>query len=219
VAHDLKNPLSGMLGLSELLIESEGNMPAEELLEYAKMLKSNSENMFQLVTNLLDVNAIELGKFQLELRPFDILFRVQLLIENYRERAHKKNIQIQLINRENSYMALVDGNTVYQVLDNLLSNAIKYSPLGKTVMVYLHQLADEIHCAIQDEGAGLSNYDQQRLFGKFTRLTTQPTAGEHSTGLGLFIVKKLVEAMRGRVWCESELGKGTTFWVAFPRAF
>ncbi|GEM_PF-1111945 len=217
VAHDLKNPLSGMLGLSELLIESKGNMLPQELLEYAKMLKSNSENMFQLVTNLLDVNAIELGKFQLELRPFDMLSAIQLLVENYRGRAHAKNIQIQLIGKESNYVALLDGNSIYQVLDNLLSNAIKYSPLGKTVVIRLHKLANEIHCAIQDEGAGLTTQDQQRLFGKFTRLTTQPTGGEHSTGLGLFIVKKLVEAMHGRVWCESELGIGTTFWVAFPR--
>ena len=71
-------------------------------------------------------------------------------------------------------------------------------------------------CVIKDQGPGLSSMDQEKLFGKFTRLTAQPTGGEHSTGLGLFIVKKLVEAMRGEVWCESEIGHGAQFSVSFP---
>jgi len=77
-------------------------------------------------------------------------------------------------------------------------------------------LNNEIRCEIKDEGVGLSKTDQQKLFGKFTRLSTKPTGGEHSTGLGLFIVKKLVSTMNGKVWCESELGKGATFIVTFP---
>ena len=113
------------------------------------------------------------------------------------------------------YLAMIDPNITRQVLDNLISNAIKYSPPGKPVSVRLLQTESAVRCEIQDEGPGLSDTDQQKLFGKFARLTAQPTGGEHSTGLGLFIVKKLVTAMNGKVWCESELGKGATFVVEF----
>jgi signal transduction histidine kinase len=104
------------------------------------------------------------------------------------------------------------------VLDNLISNAIKYSTFGKKVYIRLLQTQQSVRCEIQDEGPGLSKKDHQKLFGKFARLSARPTGGEHSTGLGLFIVKKLVTAMDGQVWCESELGKGATFVIEFVRA-
>jgi signal transduction histidine kinase len=117
-----------------------------------------------------------------------------------------------------------------QVLDNLISNALKYSPHGKNVFVRITKTEvqtvnddDEsvrvfsyIRFAVQDEGPGLSALDKEKLFQKFTRLSARPTGGEYTTGLGLSIVKKMVEAMHGRVWCESEFGKGATFIVELP---
>ncbi len=111
----------------------------------------------------------------------------------------------------------VDEIMFRQVFDNLISNALKYSPLHSEVTIRLKQLENTILCEIQDQGLGLSVADQAKLFNKFARLTPRPTANEHSTGLGLFIVKKLVEAMNGQVSCCSELGKGSTFIVEFPR--
>jgi signal transduction histidine kinase len=141
----------------------------------------------------------------------------------------------------------IDGALATQVLQNLLSNAIKYSPLGKQVIVRVEEKYEGgsikyenkyenrdgnntntpslipqhlsfLRVLVQDEGPGISADDQAKLFSKFTRLSAMPTAGEHSTGLGLSIVKRLVEAMQGRVWCESELGRGATFIVEFPLA-
>jgi signal transduction histidine kinase len=100
-----------------------------------------------------------------------------------------------------------------QVLENLISNAVKYSPPGKNIFVRLRQQSGAIRLEVQDEGPGLSGEDQKKLFGKFARLSAKPTGGEHSTGLGLSIVKKMVEALTGRVWCESEPGRGATFIV------
>jgi signal transduction histidine kinase len=114
------------------------------------------------------------------------------------------------------YPAFVDDNRLHQVLENLISNAVKYSPHGKNIIIRLRQDERHVRCEIQDEGPGLSDSDKQKLFGKFTRLAAKPTGREHSTGLGLFIVKKLVELMNGAVWCESELGQGATFIVEFP---
>ena len=109
-----------------------------------------------------------------------------------------------------------DRNVTVQVLENLLSNAIKYSPPSKNISARLRLVDGAARCEVQDEGPGLSAADQQRLFGKFARLSAKPTGGEHATGLGLSIVKKMVEAMNGRVWCESEPGQGATFVVQFP---
>jgi signal transduction histidine kinase len=95
-----------------------------------------------------------------------------------------------------------------QVMENLLSNAVKYSPPGKPIHVRLRKLPDSVRFEVQDEGPGLSAEDQKQLFGKFARLSAKPTGGESATGLGLSIVKRMVEGMSGKVWCESEPGKG-----------
>ena len=112
----------------------------------------------------------------------------------------------------------VDSGVMVQVLENLVSNAVKYSPPGKEIFVRLKQHPQGARVEVQDQGPGLSAEDQKKLFGKFARLSAKPTGGEHSTGLGLSIVKKMVEAMSGRVWCESQLGQGATFIVEFPAA-
>jgi signal transduction histidine kinase len=118
-------------------------------------------------------------------------------------------------------IVLADKQAFWQVLDNFISNAVKYSPRGKNVWVRTLSRRDESgnlvgRLEVQDEGPGISESDMKKLFGKFARLSARPTGGEHSTGLGLSIVKKMVEAMNGKVWCESELGKGATFIVELP---
>lgn len=215
-AHDLKNPLSGILGLADIMIAEQGALSSTEILEYATMMEDSARRMFTLITNLLDVNAIESGKINTHLEKLDILPVVNKLVQTYVERATVKNINIDFQVSEPHYIAFVDYNITQQVLDNLISNAIKYSPHYKNVTVKIYANDGYVHCEIQDEGPGLSEADQKKLFGKFTRLSTKPTGDEHSTGLGLFIVKKLVTALNGRVWCESELGNGAKFTVAFP---
>lgn len=218
-AHDLKNPLSAILGLAEEIQEAFDEMTKTELLEFAGMIQDSAERMFQLITNLLDVNMIEAGKVNISLKNVNILPILQKVVTDYYKKAQAKQITLQLqelFDINESFIAVVDENTVHQILDNLISNAVKYSPQGKQIYVRICKNADNIRCEIQDEGAGLSKWDQQKLFRKFTRLTTKPTGDEHSTGLGLFIVKKLVEAMNGQVWCESELNQGATFIVKFP---
>lgn len=215
-AHDLKNPLSGILGLAEIMTASEGLLSPEEIVEYSSMIEDSSRRMFTLIKNLLDVNAIESGKMNTNLETTDILPTVKKIIQTYTDRAKAKNIDFYLKTDENQYIAFVDKDITHQVLDNLISNAIKYSPHHKNVTVTISTVDQNIRCEIKDEGVGLSKEDQQKLFGKFTRLSTKPTGGEHSTGLGLFIVKKLITSMNGNVWCESELGKGATFIVTFP---
>jgi signal transduction histidine kinase len=217
-AHDLKNPLSGILGLSEGILDSNGEMPPEDILEFTTMIKDSAERMFLIITNLLDVNMLESGKISVNLKPIDILPILQNNFQDYVDRAKQKKLTLHLISTQSSYLAYVDKDLVYQILDNLVSNAIKYSPENRNIYLKIFEQQEMIRCEIQDEGQGLTPQDQKKLFSKFQRLSAKPTGGEHSTGLGLFIVKKLVEAQHGRVWCESEIAKGATFIVEFPQS-
>lgn len=217
-AHDLKNPLSAVKGLAEMVEEDCADMEVEEIRESAEKIRVAAAKMFNLITTLLDVNAIESGKMNVTLAATDLLPLVSTVVEDYRLRAEQKQITLHFHAPDAPVMAIADENTVQQILDNLVSNAVKYSPPGKSVLVSLYPKNGQIRCSISDQGPGLNDEDKKKLFGKFNRLSAKPTAGEHSTGLGLFIVKKLAEAMRGDVWCDSEPGRGATFTIALPVA-
>jgi signal transduction histidine kinase len=178
-----------------------------------------TERMMQIINNLLDGNAIELGVFNFTIEKCDLTVFVEQIVADYAERAAIKRIQVQYTPPPDSTItALGDRSALKSVLDNILSNAVKYSPHGKNVFVRVLTSVETAtaRVEVQDEGPGISEQDMAKLFGKFARLTARPTGGEHSTGLGLSIVKKMVEAMNGRVWCESEVGQGATFIVELP---
>jgi len=218
VAHDLKNPLNAIQGSAGFIKEALEELSKQEILELMEMVEQASRQMYYLVSNLLDVNAIESGKMNLNISSVDLLPILQASIAHYKSHAKAKQISLNLHLSDQKYLVLTDQNMIYQILDNLVSNAIKYSPINKKIDIYLFKELQMIRCEIQDEGPGLSESDQEKLFGKFTRLAPKPTANEHCNGLGLFIVKKLVEMMQGKVWCESELGNGCKFIVTFPDA-
>ena len=220
-AHDLKNPLMGMRGLISLLQLSSDEMTKSDVEETAQILQRSIERMSTIVSNLLDINAIETGNMKLAISPFDLRAVLAETIEDYAIRADEKGITIFLENTLEDQAepnALGDAAAVRQILDNLVSNAVKYSPSGKRIWARLLNKNDTLRVEVQDEGPGLSDDDKKKLFGKFVRLSAQPTGNEHSTGLGLSIVKRMVEAMNGRVWCEAELGRGATFIVELPVA-
>jgi signal transduction histidine kinase len=174
--------------------------------------------MFDLVSNLLDVNRIEQGKMNLTLAPCDYWDTVRQSVEGYRQRALAKQIELHFEENNRPPMVTADATQLVQIMDNLVSNAVKYSPRGKNIWVRVYQVDNHVRAEVKDEGPGISAEDQKRLFGKFARLSARPTAGEHSTGLGLAIVKRLVESMKGEVWCESRPGEGAAFIVELPVA-
>lgn len=214
-AHDLKNPLSSIKTLAELILSSFDEFPKQQVIEFVQLIESSSQKMFDLIKNLLDVNAIESGKMNLSLYKINLHEAVQVVVNHYVKPANKKEISLQYEMTEGEYQVLVDENAIFQILENLISNAVKYSPRGKNIYIRVLKNETAVRCEIQDEGPGLSEKDHAKLFGKFARLTPRPTGDEHSTGLGLFIVKKLVEAMYGKVWCETELEKGSNFIIEF----
>jgi signal transduction histidine kinase len=216
VSHDLKNPISAIHMYAELLHSKA--LGAEDAEAAIRQIGKTSDKMLDLVKNLLDVNRLESGGFAVNITPFDIAPVAESMVWQYASPADDKNIQLHFQHETSQSLALADEQALLQVLDNLVSNAVKYSPHGKNVFVRVKSGLSAVCVEVEDEGPGLSAEDQSKLFGKFARLSAQPTGGEHSTGLGLSIVKKMVEAMNGKVWCESELGKGARFIVELPAA-
>src|SRR5882724_4026275 len=189
-----------------------------ELEENGRRICDTAVRMAEMVQNLLDSNRIECGEMKLKFAPIELCSVLGSVVEAYRPRAAAKRQTIHLQNGTTPVTVLVDATVIVQVLENLVSNAVKYSPPGKSIHVRLRKLPDTVRFEVRDEGPGLDAEDQKKLFGKFARLSAKPTGGENATGLGLSIVKKMVEAMNGRVWCESEPGRGATFVVQLPRA-
>jgi two-component system sensor histidine kinase/response regulator len=217
-AHDLRNPLSAIQGYAEMVIEDAQALGQRELESNGERIRETARRMAGMVQNLLDANRIERGELTLNLVRTDLNALLTQVVDTQRPRAAQKSQVLRLETAPAPITATVDANAMIQVLENLVSNAVKYSPPGKGIVVRLRAEAGLARCEVQDEGPGLSAGDQKKLFGKFARLSAKPTAGEHSTGLGLSIVKKMIEAMNGNVWCESELGKGATFVVTVPTA-
>ncbi len=214
-AHDLKNPLTTIKGLADFLRQN-NDIPPESVKAILENIIKSSERMFAIVRNLLDVNAIESGNFHFTPSQVDMEEIIRDLVQQYDYQATQKKIRCTIAVEGGNAHVSANTDSMTQILDNLLSNALKYSPHDTEVRITLTKNNGIVRCAIQDEGQGLSDIDKEKLFGKFAQLSAQPTGGEQSSGLGLFIVKKLVEAMNGKVWCESVQGKGATFLVEFP---
>lgn len=217
-AHDLKNPLSGIKMLSKILQEQSEVLTPDDIRDMTGEILLSSARMFDLITTLLDVNALETGGIVLKPSHFDVDELLIAVGVAYEEAAHQKSITLVHTPCPEPLVVYTDMTAARQVLDNLISNAVKYSPHGKNVHLMAYALSDMAVISIRDEGPGLTEDDKQKLFGKFTRLSARPTGGEHSTGLGLSIVKTLVERMGGSVRCESEYGHGATFVVELPIA-
>ena len=174
--------------------------------------------MIHLVANLMDVNAIEQGRMKIDLAPCEIGELLRSIANTYRSQTKAKKQNLSITEENAPLIAMADAHSTIQVFDNLLSNAIKYSPAGKPIQVRLQRRNGVIRCEVADEGPGLTADDLSKVFEKFGRLSAKPTAGEPSTGLGLSIVKRMVEAGGGKVWCESEPGRGARFIVELPAA-
>lgn len=232
-AHDLKNPLMA-INLSLYLLKTHWNtLPPQKIMAQIDTIDNTVDRMREIISNLLNISAIESGNITLMPEVLSATELVELVIDQYQMRAQSKNISLYF--QMTDHCLYADRSATLQVVENLVSNAVKYSPHGNNVWIavtgrdlatgdkhLLNGLAPRTtgwtQISVRDEGPGLSKDDMTKLFTKYTRLSAKPTAGEHSTGLGLSIVKKLVEAMHGRIWCESAYGSGATFTLELPAA-
>ncbi len=219
--HDLKNPLGGVLGLSEIIQEDLAHLPIHEKIsgihENLGLVHRTAKQMLLNVENLLDRHGQGLrGPLQKEVVFLnDIIFTT---LKWNKQQAKNKCLKIYFTGQQEKVPVRVDVSAIQRVLDNLISNAIKYSSLHSRVWVELLRQEEEVWVSVRDEGPGLTDEDLTRVFGRQQRLSAKPTAGEHSSGYGLYIVKQLIEQHGGQVGVESVLGEGAAFWFKIATA-
>lgn len=189
----------------------------EESNRYLAMMETSALKLNKMIMKILNVEAIESRKLNLTVESVCLSDICHSIADRHSLAAGEKSITIARKIDSDLY-ANLDKGYFEQVLENLVSNAIKFSPFGRTIFICLSADADNVVCEIKDEGPGLSYEDQKKLFGKYQKLSARPTGNEASTGLGLSIVKKLVDAMGGQIRCESELGRGASFFVSFTKS-
>jgi two-component system, sensor histidine kinase and response regulator len=212
-AHDLRNPLTSIIGFSDMFLEGDIGSLDDDQKRIVGIIASASSQMLNLVNDLLDVSVIESGNLKLQLMNGDFKSLVEERISIAKVAADKKRIEL-LSSLDDVPELLFDSNRMTQVIDNLISNAVKFSNEKTQIQLRLCQRDGELEFQVQDQGPGLSQEDQDRLFGEFQKLSSKPTAGEKSTGLGLAITKKIVDAHHGRISVESNEGEGATFTVS-----
>ncbi|MDZ7771843.1 MAG: HAMP domain-containing sensor histidine kinase [Balneolaceae bacterium] len=219
-AHDLRNPLSAILGFSSLLLEDheESGCFTDQQLDFIREIHSSSKLMLHMVEDMLDISSIESGKVEINRQEVDLVDLMRHTASLYRGESDKKGIALCLQLTDEPRRIEADRHKLVQVLNNLLSNAIKYSESGTTVTLGMHEekANDSVTFFVRDEGVGISEEDIDKLFQPFAKLKSRPTAGERSTGLGLAITRKIVQAHGGRIRVESEVGRGSTFYVSLP---
>lgn len=214
VAHDLKSPLDQIKGILQLL-PIDGSL-TEGQQDSVRKLNSISDNAKKLINNLLLVNRIEDLEEHHSTEAVYIGEFVQQVMSQFDELSYKKSISLALEVADPALSAQIVKDFLSRVLENLLSNAIKFSPAGSRVLVKVHRESDWVMVIVKDEGPGFSAEDQRLMFRKFQTLSARPTGGESSSGLGLFIVHKLVQCLGGRLELTSQSGQGAEFALFIP---
>lgn len=216
-AHDMRNPIGVILNYADYLRDEYGQKLDPFCLDFLDRMISTAEFLLRLLDNLLDVVKVQDGYLTLKRSEVDL---IQFIRENMARNlllAKKKSIDIRFIEFPNRAHSKVDPDKMEQVLNNLISNAVKYSESGSVVEVSLNQTETQYILKVRDEGIGMKKDQIDQIFKEFGTIEKSGTAGEKSIGLGLFIVKRIVEAHKGRISVESTFGSGSTFIVEWPK--
>jgi|GEM_PF-1456302 len=216
-AHDLKNPLNAIVLVCNGLIQGDLADCPDEIKPWLERADHAAKEMTTLIHEFLDINAIESGRMNPDMRAVPIQEFLSSLLLSSQSKAEAKGQRIE-VEVDPELRVWADPQHLLQILDNLLSNAIKFSPRGTAVRVKVRAADRLVIFSVEDEGPGLTDADKANLFVRFMRLSARPTAGESSTGLGLSIAQQLVEAMGGRIWAENNPGPGACFKVELGEA-
>lgn len=220
VTHDLKSPLNSITAISELLALDSKTLSPDEISEYAGSIFDLSMRINHLVNNMKDVNNLEMGDVKLEIKPLDAEPLITNIHRSMQLLGNKKSIDTTLEIKEQLPMVKADKDTLSRVLENLINNAYKFSETGSTVTIKAVNLnsKNKVKISVKDEGPGFTEADKANLYNKFAKLSAKPTGEEKSTGLGLFIVYRLVKRMNGNIVLDTKPGKGSEFSIMLDTA-
>jgi len=216
MSHELRTPLNAIIGFSEVLLERLfGELNAKQD-DYLKDIHASGKHLLQLINDILDLSKVEAGRMELDLATFDVPAAIANAMTLIRERAQRHNIALTLDADPQLGEIAADERKFKQILLNLLTNAVKFTPDGGEVRVTAQRSPDELVVAVHDTGIGIAPEDQQAVFEEFRQVGRSYTNKQEGTGLGLTLTRKFVELHGGRIWLESEPGKGSTFTFTIP---
>jgi signal transduction histidine kinase len=217
MSHELRTPLNAVIGFAEVLEQRMfGELNAKQA-EYVGDIATSGKHLLSLVNDILDLSKVEAGKMELQPSMCSMRDVVESGAMMVREHAARRGIVLHVSADATLEPIEADERKVKQVLFNLLSNAVKFTPSGGSIAVSAARLNGEVRVAVRDTGPGIAPEDQLRIFEEFQQ-TKAGAQTEESTGLGLTLAKKFIELHGGRLWVESEVGKGSTFTFALPYA-
>ena len=215
IAHDLRSPFNGILGLSELLIENFKNSETTNSEKYLRFINSSAKNTLALLNNLLNWAKSQTGQISFNPQKIDLIQIIQEIIEIKNPQAKLKNITIHII-QSNEIEIYADKNMLMLILRNLISNAIKFTKPDGNINIALTSNENQIEITISDNGIGIPKEKLKTLFNTTSNKTSLGTEYEKGSGLGLILCREFVEKHGGIIWVESEVGKGSDFKFKLP---
>lgn len=215
VSHDIRGAFGNVISVARLLTDDVEAPSEAEAAEFLREIGVEAEHMIALAENLLNIDAIERKTVRLRVEDVEVEPLISFAVNTHRMAAKIKEIDFQI----DCSQPLIVGDLTgcRQLLSNLISNAVKFSHAGDQVRICAEADGDNVKLSVSDDGPGISEFDQTQLFQPYTRLGNRGSGSSHSIGLGLSIVKLMVDAMGGSASCQSVLGEGTTFTVRLPR--